>query len=186
LLCTRARRSAAGFTLSELMVVVVIMGILATVGFASLRKHSNAAVHAEGLAMVQSIRAAEEAWRAEHMMYMDVSNADDWYPTDPRDTPRTISPFYYEPGDGTHADQDNWLRLRPSVSGGVRFGYLVNAGHAGEAMTTPSDPGPSVAWPTPSDNWFVIQAIGDTDGDGSCVYYRASSLSGEVFVQDRD
>jgi hypothetical protein len=169
------------------MVVVVITGILAALGFASLRKQSEAAWHAEGLSMVQSIRAAEERWRAEHMMYLDVSKKDSqWYPTDPRTTPRTINPFYYEPGTGKHADQERWFQLRPTVSGGVRFGYLVNAGHSGEAMTVPSVPGTSVTWPTPPDNWFVIQAIGDTDGDGDCVYYRASSLSGEVSVQDND
>jgi type IV pilus assembly protein PilA len=168
------------------MVVVVITGILATVGFASLRKQSNAAWQAEGLSMVQSIRAAEEAWRAEHMMYLNVSTADQWYPTDPRATPRTINPFYYEPGTGKHVDQENWLALRPTVSGPVRFGYLVNAGHADATMTASSVPGPSVTWPTPTDNWFVVQAIGDTDGNGGCVYYRASSLDGEVFVQDKD
>jgi len=168
------------------MVVVVIMGILATVGFASLRKQSNAAWQAEGLSMVQSIRAAEERWRAEHMMYLNVSTPDLWYPTDPRTTPRKLNPFYYEPGTGKHANQEDWLRLRPTVSGGVRFGYLVNAGYADGTMTAASAPGPSVTWPTPPDNWFVIQAIGDTDGDGGCVYYRASSLDGEVFVQDSD
>jgi type II secretory pathway pseudopilin PulG len=168
------------------MVVVVIMGILAAVGFASLRKQSDAAWHAEGLSMVQSIRAAEEGWRAEHMMYLNVSTPDKWYPTDPRTTPKTLNPFYYEPGSGKHVNQENWLRLRPTVSGGVRFGYLVNAGHSGEVMTAASNPGPAVTWPTPPDNWFVIQAIGDTNGDKRCVYYRASSLSGEVFVQDND
>jgi hypothetical protein len=168
------------------MVVVTITGILAAIGFASLRKQSEAAWHAEGLSMVQSISAAEERWRAEHMMYLDVSTAGEWYPTDPRSTPGTIHPFYYEPGNGTHKDQDGWFQLRPTVSGGVRFGYLVNAGHSGETMTVPSAPGSSVTWPVPPDNWFVIQAIGDTDGDGSCVYYLASSLSGEVSVQDND
>jgi hypothetical protein len=168
------------------MVVVIITGVLASVGFASLRKQVNAAWQAEGLSMVQSIRAAEERWRAEHMMYLNVSSADQWYPTDPRDTPGQISPFFFPPGSGTHIDQERWFALRPAVSGGVRFGYQVNAGYAGGAMTAASSPGPAVTWPTPPDNWFVIQAIGDTDGNKGCVYYRASSLSGDVFVQDRD
>ena len=168
------------------MVVVVITGILAGIGFASLKKQSSAAWHAEGLSMVQCIRAAEESWRAEHMMYLDVSSSDEWYPTDPRKTPGQLSSFYFEPGTGKHLNQDAWLELRPAVSGPVRFGYLANAGHADEKMTPASKPGPDVTWPQPPDNWFVIQAIGDTDGNGSCVYYRASSLSGEVFVQDQD
>jgi len=168
------------------MVVVVIMGVLASVAFASLHKQVGAAWQAEGLSMVQSIRAAEERWRAEHMMYLNVSPDARWYPTDPRATPGTLNPFFNVPGSGQHTDQERWFALRPSVSGGVRFGYQVNAGYATEAMTPASAPGPAVTWPTPPDNWFVIQAIGDTDGDGSCVYYRASSLSGDIFVQDED
>ena len=168
------------------MVVVVIMGILAGIAFASLRKQVSAAWQAEGLSMVQSIRAAEERWRAEHMMYLNVSHPAEWFPVDPRDTPGQLHSFFYTPGSGEHQDQELWLQLRPTVSGGVRFGYLVNAGYANAAMTLPSAPGPSVTWPTPPDNWYVIQAIGDTDGNGSCVYYRASSLSGDVFVQDQD
>ena len=182
----RARAAARGFTLTELMVVVVIMGVLAAVAFASLRKQVNAAWHVEGLSMVQSIRAAEERWRAEHMMYLNVSHPDEWYPTDPRETPGELHPFFYPSGSGAHLDQELWLQLRPTVSGSVRFGYLVNAGYASGIMTVPSKPGPDVTWPTPPDNWYVIQAIGDTNGDKNCVYYRASSLDGEVTVQDND
>jgi type IV pilus assembly protein PilA len=167
------------------MVVVIITGILATVGFASMRKQVDAAWNAEGLGMVQSIRAAQEAWRAEHMIYLNVSHVDEWYPWDPRDNPRKMRSFFYEPGSAEHLDQENWLMLHPTVPGGVRFGYLVNAGNAGATMTVPSSPGPSITWPVPPDNWYVIQAIGDTDGDGTCSYYRASSLgAAEVFVQN--
>lgn len=180
---TRVER---GFTLTELMVVVAITGVLAGIGFATLNKQVNAAWQAEGLSMVQSIRAAEERWRAEHMMYLNVSHADAWYPTDPRATPGQINPFFYEPGSGVQIDQESWLALRPTVSGGVRFGYLVNAGFAGDTMTAPNSPVPSVTWPTPTDNWYVIQAIGDTNGNGRCVSYLASSLTGDVSVTDND
>jgi Tfp pilus assembly protein PilE len=168
------------------MVVVIIAGVLATVGFASLRKQVTAAWSAEGLSMVQSIRAAQERWRAEHMIYLDVSTAGLWYPRDPRTTPGRAHTFFFDPSTFGHTDQNAWLMLRPTVAGQVRFGYLVNAGNAGAAMTTPTSPGPATTWPTPTDNWFVIQAIGDTDGDGACSYYGASSLDGEVFVQNGD
>jgi type II secretory pathway pseudopilin PulG len=168
------------------MTVVVITGILATIGFASVRGHVSAARGAEALNMVQSIRAAEEAWRSEHMMYLDVSTNNAWYPRDASAVSSRNSEhaFFYPPGDGTHADNDAWLALRPTVAGAVRFGYLVNAGTPGDVMTIPAA-GPNVTWPTPApDNWYVIQAQGDTDGDGVLSYYRASSFDGDVFAQN--
>ena len=184
MLVKRTAATARGFTLTELMVVVAITGLLATLGFASLRAQVNAAWSAEALSTVQGIRAAEERWRTEYMVYANVSTPDLWYPGSPESDPGKQRPFFYAPGSGAHFDQDRWLALRPTVSGPARFGYLVNAGVTGQLMTSPSDPGPSITWPVPTDNWYVIQAIGDTDGDGVLSYYSASSLNGEVFVQN--
>lgn len=175
------RPAQRGFTLVELMTVVVIAGTLAALAFASLRHHVSAAWSAEALNMVQSIRAAQERWRSEHMMYLDVSTDEAWYPRDPRVAPRAQQAFYYAPEDDTHRDGDEWLLLRPTAPGAVRYGYLVNAGVAGDPMTAPSAPGPAVTWPATTDSWYVIQAIGDPDGDGVVSYYRASSLDGDVF-----
>lgn len=172
-----------GFTLVELMTVVVITGILATVAISSLRGYVTAARSSEALAMVQSIRAAEERWRSEHMMYLNVSTDDAWYPTDPRaaDSPTAQRSFF---GDGTHGDNATWLLLHPTTPGPVRFGYLVNAGPGGGQMTEPAL-GPRITWPDPApDNWYVIQAVGDVDGDGIASYYRASNLSGDVFSEN--
>jgi prepilin-type N-terminal cleavage/methylation domain-containing protein len=173
-----------GFSLVELMTVVVITGILATIGFAALRSHVNAAWGAEALNMVQSIRAAEERWRSEHMMYLNVSTDNNsWYPRNPTVTAKknTHQTFFYAPTDGTHPDNLRWLLLRPATSGPVRFGYLVNAGSAGDTMTAPAR-GPAVTWPTTTDNWYVIQALGDADWDGVTSYYRATSIDGDVFT----
>ena len=161
------------------------MGILATLAFSSLRQQVRAAAATEALNVVQSIRAAQERYRSEHMMYLDVSTNGAWYPRDPRAATRdTVQSFYYAPNDDTHGDNLKWLALRPTVPGPVRFGYIVNAGTAGATMTAAVLPGPAVVWPTPTDNWYVIQAVGDVDWDGRASYYRASSLGGEVFTQD--
>jgi prepilin-type N-terminal cleavage/methylation domain-containing protein len=173
-----------GFTLVELMTVVTITGILATIGFASLRGYVTAAWGAEALNMVQSIRGAQERWRSEHMTYLDVSSdPGNWYPVDPaveENRGKQFS-FFAPPGD-SRPDAAAWLQLRPTVAGPVRFGYLVNAGAPNVAIPAPTE-GPVVNWPTPPDNWYLIQARGDTDGDGALSYYLASSLSGEVFTQ---
>ena len=162
------------------MTVVMITGILATIGFASLRGHVAAARNAEAFNMVQSIRAAEERWRAENMMYLNVSAGGSWYPWDPSEASNRNKEhsFFYPPGDATHADNTRWLMLRPTTPGNVRFGYLVNAGSSGTAMTPPLRG--STVWPAATDNWYVIQATGDTDGDGSLSYYLASSLDGDI------
>lgn len=177
----RLRLAPRGFTLVELLTVVAITGILATVAFASLRKYVSSARGAEALAVVQSIRAAEERWRAEHMTYLDVSASGLWFPRDPRDAPNTEQAFFYPPGSTAHIDNPLWLQLRPTIAGPVRFGYMVNAGAPGTDMTAAATEGPAVTWPEATDNWYVIQAIGDADWDGDLSYYRASSLDNEVF-----
>ena len=177
---------ARGFTLVELMTVVTITGILATVAVASLRGYVTAARSSEALAMVQSIRAAEERWRSEHMMYLNVSTPDVWYPTDPReaDSPSAQHAFFYPAGDDSHPDNDEWLLLHPTTPGPVRFGYLVNAGPGGATIPVPTE-GPAITWADPApDNWYVIRAVGDVDGDGVVSHYVASSLSGEVFSEN--
>ena len=184
MLVKHTRAAERGFTLTELMVVVVITGLLAALGFASLRSQVNAAWSAEAISTVQAIRGAQERWRTEYMMYADVSTNGLWYPGNPRTDPMQQRPFFSAPGTSPHTDGEDWLALRPAVSGPARFGYLTNAGVAGQLMTVPSDPGSSITWPVPPDNWYVIQAFGDTDGDGVFSYYRASSLNGDVFVEN--
>ena len=49
-----------GFTLIELMVVVIIMGILAALGLASLTKRMDAAKADEALTVFQASRVAQE------------------------------------------------------------------------------------------------------------------------------
>jgi len=58
-------KSRKGFTLIELMVVVLIVGILAAVAIPILRGRIDAAKWSEGKAMMGSIGTAIRAWAAE-------------------------------------------------------------------------------------------------------------------------
>ena len=171
-----------GFTLVELMVVVVITGILAALGFASLRHYVTSAAGAEALNMVQSIRAAQERYRSEYMVYLNVSSAgESWYPQDPTMAANrgTEMPFFYAPASGPTTTTRSGYACAPRRPTPFGSGTWSTRAPPDAAMTDPMR-GPEITWPTPTDNWYVIQAIGDTDGDGHISYYRASSLDGQV------
>ncbi len=179
------RFRSRGFTLTEVMVVVVISSILALAAVSSLRKHISSSRTIEGLTMVQSIRAAQERYKAQNGVYLDVSLSGTWYPRDPTGAiGRTKTTFFQPPEDGAHPDNTNWLTLNPTVAGPVMFGYRTSAGLPGDTMTAPAQTVSGLSWPSTTEPWYVIQALGDADGDGITAFYLASSVNGEVFRQN--
>src|SRR5262245_46365719 len=169
-----------GFTLVELMVVVAIVAVLALVGLSLFRSWVYNTRSVEAMAMVQSIRTAQERWRAETGAYLDASaTVTTWYPM------ATPNKTLYEWHQSGHTDYAKWQLLNPTVSGPVQFGYVTKAGPPFTAMAVPSS-NSKPTWPAASEitqPWFLIQAMGDTNDDGVNAYYVASSLNGEVFKE---
>jgi prepilin-type N-terminal cleavage/methylation domain-containing protein len=60
-----------GFTLIELMTVVIIVGILAAIAVPLYRGQFKRAMAAEGAALVGSVRTAERVYYSEHGKYTD-------------------------------------------------------------------------------------------------------------------
>ena len=175
----------AGFTLVELMAVVVITGILSIAGVAVFSKYIFSAKGGEALATIQAIRAAEEAYAAENHVYLNVSSTgggnkwsgSNWWP---QITPGKGRSSWVGPS--SHPDSAAWLLLAPPVNHSVQFSYLANAGVAGDPITilkTANAP----AFAAPPQNWYVIQAEGDTDGDGVFANYASTSMSGEIYSE---
>jgi len=191
----KALRLQAGFSLTELMAVVVIIGILAVTGVSYFRRHAQASKVTEAQAMIQSIRAAEERYYAENRQYLSTipganplpacASPAGLYPASPDGARR---PFYL-PKDATDNNNALWWLLRPTTSGLVQFGYAVKAGPASSVTRIPlppdiaSQPNPPTM-PMPTDSWYVVEAIANNDRDGVCRVVAGSSLNGEVYVQN--
>jgi hypothetical protein len=106
-----------------------------------------------------------------------------WYPVDPTAVPgREKNRFFTA---ASHVDDARWRLLAPAEIGPVEFGYVVNAGGPTVAMAPPRVAVTGgFTWATPTEPWYVIQAVGDIDDDGVRSFYMASSIKGDVFRQD--
>lgn len=167
-----------GFTLVEMLTALAITGVLATVGVMLVRQHFAQAKTGDAIATIQAIRMAEEARRAETGTYQSCSalTGTPWYPATPDGTLRSWNA-------PAHLDFPSWQQLHVTRPEGTRFGYLLRAGNPGTALpavVTASKP----TWPTPTDSWYVIQAAGDQDADAKFTYVVASSLNGELYIEN--
>ncbi len=167
-----------GFTLIELLTVVVIVGILATIGLVAYRKFITSSKTSEAIYMVGSIRSAEESYRAETLSYLDVTAGfANFYPTG------TVGGFKTAWDNASHTDYGRWRQLGARPDGPVYYGYKVAAGGAG--ATPPAlDIAKSPTWSATTGPWYVIEARGDVDGNGTFSYVAGSSFTGEIYVEN--
>ena len=66
-------RRVAGFTLIEIMIVVVIVGILAAIAYPSYERHVQRSIEAEAQGQIMELAGALEAHRAKNFSYAGAS-----------------------------------------------------------------------------------------------------------------
>jgi prepilin-type N-terminal cleavage/methylation domain-containing protein len=159
-----------GFSLIELMIVVVIIGILAAISVVGYRKYIARARMSEASAMLAEFSAKEQLFFLENGQYMQVhkdgrpveypsttEEGADFWPSDPNayfDSGRTAVPIYDSAGNLPVS----WrvLGVRPRWRQ-LYCTYLVNAGGPGNAP--PGTMGPTLWAATPNVPWFYTLAV---------------------------
>ncbi len=171
----RARQR--GYTLAELMVVVLMVGVLATLAVIGIRKYIFAAKTSEAINMIGSIKAAEEAYKDETHSYLNVSSSlTSYYPMT---KPGKTKYHWVQPG---HADIAGWSSLGTNPNTVVQFGYAVVAGAQTDAIPQPGTT-EVFDWPNPGGPWYVVKAVSDLDENGVESVYVSSSFTTEIHVE---
>jgi type IV pilus assembly protein PilA len=160
--------ASRGFTLIEMMIVVVIVGILATLAVVGYRKIVQSSHVSEATGMVQNIRVAQEAYKSETQQYANISaSLTDWYPQGAQGPINGIQ-FAWQNGTCTCGQGYNWPDIPLHVDGPVLFGYATIA--ATPAAQPPANiPVYKTATAPLAQNlttdWYVVTAAADLDSD---------------------
>jgi type IV pilus assembly protein PilA len=180
-------RRARGFTLIEMMIVVVIIGVLASLAIVGYRKLVTSSHVSEATNMVQNIRVAQEGYHAETQQYANISTSVVTGPFYPSTTPtETLLTAW---GATCGVCVTDWSVLPLHVDGPVMFGYATTAG---PANTSPADAsvmvnGQTLTFPQPSvTDWFIVGAMCDLDSDGKApnTTVFTTSWANQVYVSD--
>jgi prepilin-type N-terminal cleavage/methylation domain-containing protein len=168
----RSTRATEGFTLIEMMIVVVILGVLAAIAIPSFTQYIHRARMAESVAFLADIKQRQESYKAEFGQFADVSADLNDY------TPSTLPTGGDKAGWPVDSAIPNWVQLGADLDSPTRFQYSVIAGIPGGAVA------PAVYNFPANEFWFVARARGDLDGDGQDVLVEALSHRSGVWISE--
>jgi type IV pilus assembly protein PilA len=162
-------RHERGFTLVELMIVVVIVGVLATLAVLGYRKMVTSSHVTEATSMTSNIRVAQEAYHAETQTYAacmgaNAINGSTWYPS------KSVYGIVTQWGaacSGCQSGYDMATVLPVHVDGPVLFGYQTIAGVAATSGTSIANNCNITGLVSPTSDYYAIGAEADLDGNSA-------------------
>jgi len=160
-------RRRQGFSVTELMIAVVIIGVLASIAIPSFTSYIYKARVSEATNFLGEIKQRQESYRNEFGQYCAV-NGSTWGTYYPATIPGA-EPVMWDVGAAT-----NWDQLGAAPDGPIRFQYATVAGFPG--TTVPSGTGLDN-----DDHWFAGRAQGDLDEDGTTFYLEIYSQSNQIY-----
>jgi type IV pilus assembly protein PilA len=173
--------------MAELLIVVAMVGVMAALATVGYRKYLHSAQASEAKSMIQGIRAAEEAYKAEMLTYLSCSaSLTDYYPNA---TPNDSKWNWIRPGDGRYDGPNGWQRLNVQADAPVKFGYAIVAGIGGNVATPSQMAKLPTGWPpvpNPGQPWYVVIAAGDRNNNSKFAYFLSTSFSAEIATENED
>lgn len=172
-----------GFTLVEMMLVVVLASVLAVLGVYGVRKYIFSARSTEAIVMLGEIKKMQEAYMEETFTYLDVSaNLNAYYPMDAGETPGEAKWSWDNPG---HPDYAGWQQLNVSTNQPVAYGYVTVAGGPADVVPQPGQITQVMNFPDPPGRWwYLVKAVADMDGNGVYSAYVGSSFTAEIYGEN--
>lgn len=179
----RRRGRLRAFTLIELSIVVVVVGILAVLAIIGYRRYTATARSAEAKQITGGIRMAQEAFKTEKGIYAVVSNDDaSFYPA--AAPGKFITAWGGACTNCASGDPNAWNQLNVHPGAPVMFGYATIGGLGATATATPSGMLAAASFATlkATDPFYITVAWGDTDGDGIPCTVTSYSTSNQLVV----
>jgi type IV pilus assembly protein PilA len=178
----RARRR--GYTLVELMIVVAIIGVLASLAVYGVRRYLLAAKSAEAIELINNIRAAQEQYKDERFRYLDVSSVDlssgSFFPFASK---TALGNSVMQWPSGTTGVAGKWAELGVFPSAPVAFGYACQAGQQADTLPTLGT-AKNLRYPANAPNWYIVRAAADRDDDGTLALFVASNFTDQIYAEN--
>jgi general secretion pathway protein G len=152
---TRTHAHNAGFTLVEILIVVVILGILSAIVIPQFTSASESAKASAMTTQLQTIRSQLELYRVQHNGYPDLNATDGWK----RLTQKTTAAGNLTAGEGESLDYGPYLQKAPvnPFASSSTIGSATVDGTTGEITSSGAAAG--VGWVYDQDSGAIKASV---------------------------